>query len=360
MKKLLLLLLGGIAYAQPNMGNPNDLSACDTNSDGFTVFDLTLNDITILNGLSSNDYTISYHETSIDADTGLSPIPGPANYTNNVAPLQSIYARLTENGDSSNYAVAYFTISAVPVPVINTPEDLIAYSNTVDLTVNNVQILGDLNSEEYTVTFYNTEVSASAGAPQISTPETYNALNGETIWVRIESIETGCFSVASMVIYITSHAPTGVNEQYFNEGETLSVLEAEGENIQWYESTESDTPLPLTTPLVDNTTYYATQTVDGMESMERFAVTALMTLGLEEQLFQSLSYYPNPVSNILTISNANTISNVEVYNLLGQKVFANNFSNIEIQIDLSNLETGIYMVKVSSLETQKTIRIQKQ
>lgn len=360
MKKLLLLLLGGITYAQPNMGNPNDLSACDTNSDGFTAFNLTLNDVTILNGLNSNDYTVSYHETSIDADTGLNPIPNAMNYTNNVAPLQNIYARLTENGDSSNYAATYFTISAVPAPAINTPEDLIAYSNTVDLTVNNAQILGNLNSQEYTFTFYTTEASASAGAPQISTPETYNALNGETVWLRVESIETGCFSVASMVIYITSPAPTGVNEQYFDEGETLSVLEAEGENIQWYESTESNTPLPLTTSLTDNTTYYATQTVDGMESMERFAVTAFMTLGLEEQLFQSLSYYPNPVSNILTLSNANTISKVEVYNLLGQKVFANNFSNTEIQVDLSNLETGIYMVKVSSQETQKAIRIQKQ
>ncbi|WP_417369016.1 T9SS type A sorting domain-containing protein [Flavobacterium beibuense] len=360
MKKLLLLLLGGIAYAQPNMGNPNDLSACDTNSDGYTVFDLTLNDVIILNGLNSNDYTVSYYQTSIDADNGLNAIPGPANYTNNVALLQTIYARLTENGDSSNYAVAYFTINAALPPVINTPEDLIAYSNTVDLTANNAQILGDLNSQEYSVTFHTTETSAYVAAPQISTPETYNALNGETVWVRVVNIETGCFSVASMVIYITSHAPTGVNEQYFNEGETISVLEAEGENIQWYESTESDTPLPLTTSLVDNTTYYATQTVDGMESMERFAVTALMTLGLEEQLFQSLSYYPNPVSNILTLSNANTISNVEVYNLLGQKVVANNFSNTEIQIDLSNLETGIYMVKVSSQETQKTIRIQKQ
>lgn len=360
MKKLLLLLLGGIAYAQPNIGNPNDLSGCDTNSDGYTVFDLTLNDAAILNGLNSNDYTISYYETSIDAENGLSPIPGPANYTNTVASLQNIYARLTENGDSSNYAVAYFTISAALPPVINTPEDIIAYSNTIDLTVNNTQILGDLNSEEYTITFYNTETGAYVAAPQISTPETYNALNGETIWVRVENIETGCFSVASMIIYITSHAPTGVNEQYFNEGETLSVLEAEGENIQWYESTGSDTPLPLTTLLVDNTTYYATQTVEGMESMERFAVTAHMTLGLEEQLFQSLTYYPNPVSNILTLSNANTISNVEIYNLLGQKVFAKGFSNTEIQIDLSNLETGIYMVKVSSHETQKTIRIQKQ
>ncbi|MUV04841.1 T9SS type A sorting domain-containing protein [Flavobacterium rakeshii] len=360
MKKLLLLLLGGIAYAQPNMGNPNDLSACDTNSDGYTVFDLTLNDVIILNGLNSNDYTVSYHQTSEDADIGTNAISQPMYYTNLATPLQNIYARLTENGDSSNYAVAYFTINAVPAPLINTPEDLIAYSNTVDLTVNNAQILGDLNSEEYNITFYTTEASASVGAPQISTPETYNTLNGETVWIRVESIETGCFSVASMVIYITSPAPTGVNEQYFNEGETLSVLEAEGENIQWYESTESDTPLPLTTPLVDNTTYYATQTVDGMESMERFAVTAHITLGLEEQLFQSLTYYPNPVSNILTLSNTNTISNVEVYNLLGQKVFANNFSNTEIQVDLSNLETGIYMVKISSQETQKTIRIQKQ
>lgn len=55
-----------------------------------------------------------------------------------------------------------------------------------------------------------------------------------------------------------------------------------------------------------------------------------------------LNIYPNPVQNVLNISNE--VAQVEVYNILGQKIIV--LSNVK-SIDTSNLPNGTYIVKVT-------------
>ncbi|MBP1672321.1 MAG: C-terminal target protein [Bacteroidetes bacterium] len=73
-------------------------------------------------------------------------------------------------------------------------------------------------------------------------------------------------------------APTGAAQQSFCEGNTLADLVVTGAGIKWYSSATSTTVLPSTTPLVNGSIYYATQTVAGLESIERLAVTANLTV----------------------------------------------------------------------------------
>ena len=70
--------------------------------------------------------------------------------------------------------------------------------------------------------------------------------------------------------------------------------------------------------------------------------------------------YPNPVVDILNISYNKNITNVSVFNLLGQEVFSKTSTTNISQIDLSNLSKGAYMVKVASEDLVKTIKIVKQ
>lgn len=70
--------------------------------------------------------------------------------------------------------------------------------------------------------------------------------------------------------------------------------------------------------------------------------------------------YPNPVTDILNISYNKNITNVSVFNLLGQEVFSKTSTTNISQIDLSNLSKGAYMVKVASEDLVKTIKIVKQ
>ena len=73
----------------------------------------------------------------------------------------------------------------------------------------------------------------------------------------------------------------------------------------------------------------------------------------------NFSYYPNPVTDILTLSYSNTISEVVVYNLLGQQVLTAKPNAPQTQMDVSGLNTGTYMVKVTSDEGSKTVKVVK-
>ena len=73
----------------------------------------------------------------------------------------------------------------------------------------------------------------------------------------------------------------------------------------------------------------------------------------------NFSYYPNPVADVLTMSYTNIISEVVVYNLLGQQVMTVQPNATQTQMDLSGLTNGTYLVKVTSEETVKTIKVIK-
>lgn len=73
----------------------------------------------------------------------------------------------------------------------------------------------------------------------------------------------------------------------------------------------------------------------------------------------SFVYYPNPVSDVLNISYANEISKVQVMNLLGQEVMVKSINATQSQIDMSNLASGSYLVKVTADNKVKTIKVIK-
>lgn len=89
---------------------------------------------------------------------------------------------------------------------------------------------------------------------------------------------SGFISDLSNVVVINAQQagpspPTGVSTQTFCENATVSDLVATGSTIQWYDAATGGNQLASTTVLVDGQTYYATQTVDGSESIDRLAVT---------------------------------------------------------------------------------------
>ena len=74
-------------------------------------------------------------------------------------------------------------------------------------------------------------------------------------------------------------------------------------------------------------------------------------------LNDAVSMYPNPVERYLTIRSNLKITRVQVYSLVGDLVYdaRTNFS----RIDLRNLNSGIYMIKIHSNQyfvTKKLIK----
>jgi len=84
------------------------------------------------------------------------------------------------------------------------------------------------------------------------------------------------------------------------------------------------------------------------------------TLSTDDFTKNTLKAYPNPVKNILNLNNPTAITDVTVFNLLGQQVIAKNINANEGQIDMSNLSAGAYLVKVTADNAVQTIKIIKE
>ena len=76
-----------------------------------------------------------------------------------------------------------------------------------------------------------------------------------------------------------------------------------------------------------------------------------ISLGLESVSNESFKLYPNPVEDYLNIDSSNTvIKNIDVFNILGKKIYSTNSSN---RLDMSSYNAGIYFVKINNTITFK-------
>ena len=160
-------------------------------------------------------------------------------------------------------------------------------------------------------------------------------------------------------------APTGTSPQNFAPGSTLSALVVTGQNIKWYASSSDAqnhvNSLPLSTALVHNTTYYATQTVGSCESMASLAVVAInTTLGVADIKTKSqLQIYPNPVRDILNFSGQEVITKAVIIAADGRKVTEKKMQSGERSIDVHALPQGMYLIQVFTENGMQTFKFIK-
>jgi len=70
--------------------------------------------------------------------------------------------------------------------------------------------------------------------------------------------------------------------------------------------------------------------------------------------------YPNPVRDELNLSFSQNMTDISIFNILGQKVLTKKVNATEDKIDMSNLAAGTYLVKVMVDNGVKTIKVVKQ
>ena len=98
-------------------------------------------------------------------------------------------------------------------------------------------------------------------------------------------------------------------------------------------------------------------TLDGDFQLSAYDASLLSNTSFENESFRA---YPNPVKNTLNLSYNKSISNVAVFNLLGQEVMTNAINSNQSQIDMSHLASGTYLVKVTADNQVKTIKVIKE
>ena len=88
-------------------------------------------------------------------------------------------------------------------------------------------------------------------------------------------------------------------------------------------------------------------------------VCAKGLLGVEDFSASKFSVYPNPVTDVLNVKSAASVDNITVYDLLGKVVLQENPGKISPAINMSNLASGAYLVKVTIGNSSKTVKVIK-
>ncbi len=132
--------------------------------------------------------------------------------------------------------------------------------------------------------------------------------------------------------------PEWVNQ--FQEPVQLDLSAYQGQNIRlrWRAHNNGSDVLTYSW-FIDNVKVVATDTI---------------TQSVNENYLET-KMYPNPVDNILTINAEEEIQNISIYNILSVKVMDMAINNKEAVLDLSNLESGMYMIEILG-KNEKSIK----
>jgi hypothetical protein len=164
----------------------------------------------------------------------------------------------------------------------------------------------------------------------------------------------GCIGIASATITEPNIVdfPGGDPIQSFNAGDNLGVLVVNGQNIKWYATAQDAAnhigELPLNTLIVNDTTYYATQTLGNCESPTPLAVKAfnpLLSVIDTAKPDLELKLYPNPAKDVLYFKSEIQIDKIIVFDIYGRKLLEKTL-NGDHQINIQSLIKGTYLLQI--------------
>ena len=183
-----------------------------------------------------------------------------------------------------------------------------------------------------------------------STDSTITVNSSGSYSVAITVSPSGCTS--SDTESVTANV---VNTSVSQSGVTLTADTA-GAAYQWINCSGN-------TPISEQTNQSFTATENGnyavIITQNNCSATSacynISTLGIIENSFSTaVTIYPNPSNGQFTVKSNNIITAIEVYNVIGEKVFS--IHNPQSEIDLSNQTNGIYFMKIYD---ERTILIKK-
>ncbi|MFK5981971.1 MAG: spondin domain-containing protein [Flavobacteriaceae bacterium] len=231
-----------------------------------------------------------------------------------------------------------------------------------DLASPGIENLAELGSNTVFYSEINSAIDAGFSNQLIDGDDLPSPLGDIIINNVITTEEFPLLSLASMI------APS---PDWMIGVDSLSLL---NENGEWVDEMTIDL-YPYDAGTDDGTDYNSsnqdTNPQEGISSLQGVApfsseLIGTLTITLENvilgnndnQLPESIAIYPNPTSNFITISTKeNSFSAIEIYNILGKEVLKVNTSNInQIEINLSDLSSGIYLIKIIDSKGTSTLK----
>ena len=192
-------------FDTPTANTANNLLECDDDNDGFFVFDLSVNDALILDTQDATQFSITYHDSQADANSGNNSLATSHTNTTNA---QTIFARIESNVNTNCFDTTSFTIEVFDTPTANVADDLLQCDDdndgffAFDLDQQTTNVLGTQDTTMFTVTYHQTQAEADININNLLSPYTnLTAYQEEEIFVRIENnFNNNCFDTSSFLI----------------------------------------------------------------------------------------------------------------------------------------------------------------
>ena len=99
---------------------------------------------------------------------------------------------------------------------------------------------------------------------------------------------------------------------------------------------------------------------NGGFDLDAVGVIHQQTVGIDELELTNVSVYPNPATNVLYVNLSSINYSLEVINLIGEVVLKVENKSNTTSLELSNLKSGVYYLKISSEGKQKQMKFVKQ
>lgn len=116
--------------------------------------------------------------------------------------------------------------------------------------------------------------------------------------------------------------------------------------------------LPLFSVQTNATVVFTLTNIVGVPCFQPITITCgdLATPSFNELSFD---FSPNPVADKLKVSCAKPLTYIEVYNELGQKLYSTTLNEKEVILDMSSVNSGIYLVKAHADNASKSFKVLK-
>ncbi len=198
-----------------------------------------------------------------------------------------------------------------------------------------------------------------------------NRIDNKIVW--FENLDgLGNFSSEKNITSNLIYPLTAYSADLDNDGD-LDVISSSyyDQKIVWYENLDGEGTFDSQKIIKDNadrTVFVYADDADADGDIDVFGVIEganeilwfrnSLIMGVGENATLNFSIYPNPTTDIINISAEKQIERVEIYNNLGQLVIEspNNIEGNKSKIGITNLNTGLYYIKIRTEDGEVGVR----
>lgn len=214
--------------------------------------------------------------------------------------------------------------------------------------------------------YRDTVVSACESFTWDATGETYTSSVVDSVRFAARTVGENCDSIGRLRLTINRNPEVHIEgDWHVLPGETAHLKavynNSDHPTFQWY---KNEVAIPASQggkadslDVTESTnTDIRLETTSNKGCVTNNWITITYHVGIDEAENLQVNIYPNPASRYINIESADAISQVVVYNAIGQQVIARTVNANATQLDLGNLAVGAYTMAIISANGDQATR----